>query len=290
MEVRKIKILLEDYISRLPNSSYGMITAETIDINIFLTQEIKDLGMYINDEYIPYDVNYSGVNYTELINKLGVDGYMYNFINQPFDNFTTEHNNENRVIDKYYNDYLLDGIIITGITEDRLENTSSYGYNNSNKYVPSFNLDKKIYQNYKGITYSGVSEVISINDFKPIIYTEDANINDPNYGTILQSEGILLKTYSGETINNIDDYGNILIADKTEFNFQGQYLNETNSSLSAITSKEYLLHITQPPKVESDLFIDRGITNVIQTHLQLGEITNLEQLTNYGNGFYNINK
>jgi hypothetical protein len=70
--------------------------------------------------------------------------------------------------------------------------------------------------------------------------------------------------------------------------YHGQGVNETNSTLSALTIEEYLLHITQKPKVDSDLFIDRGEASVLQSHLQMSEITTLEQLVNYNNGYYNI--
>jgi len=71
--------------------------------------------------------------------------------------------------------------------------------------------------------------------------------------------------------------------------YHGQGVNETNSTLAALTIQEYLLHITQKPKVYSDLFIDRGGTSVLQSHLQMSEIITMEQLVNYGNGYYNIN-
>jgi hypothetical protein len=70
--------------------------------------------------------------------------------------------------------------------------------------------------------------------------------------------------------------------------YHGQGTNKTNSSLSALTIEEYLLHITETPKVQNELFIDRGATTVIQSHLQLGEVSSLGDLINYGNGYYNI--
>ena len=50
----------------------------------------------------------------------------------------------------------------------------------------------------------------------------------------------------------------------------------------------YLFGITSSPTVFNDLFIDRGRATVIQSHMQLGEIKNMEDLINYGNGFYNL--
>ena len=50
----------------------------------------------------------------------------------------------------------------------------------------------------------------------------------------------------------------------------------------------YLFGITSSPTVVNDLFIDRGRNAVIQSHMQLGEIKNMTDLINYGNGFYNL--
>ena len=64
----------------------------------------------------------------------------------------------------------------------------------------------------------------------------------------------------------------------------------SNSSLSAITKEEYLFGIIFPPEVKSEVFIERGITSVMDKHLRLSEIKNLNELSRYGNGFYKLNK
>ena len=76
----------------------------------------------------------------------------------------------------------------------------------------------------------------------------------------------------------------------SDFDFVGQGWNETNTSLSALTKQEYLFGIISPPEVQSDVYIDRGITTVMDRHLKMSEITNLAQLTRYGNGYYKMNK
>ena len=72
--------------------------------------------------------------------------------------------------------------------------------------------------------------------------------------------------------------------------YHAQGFNITNSSLSASIKEEYLLGVTSTPEVESDVFIDRGRTTILQSHLQLSEITNMGELINYGNGSYKIIK
>jgi len=76
----------------------------------------------------------------------------------------------------------------------------------------------------------------------------------------------------------------------TEFFYNSEGFNETNVSLDASFKEEYLFGIVNTPEVESDVFIDRGRTTVLQNHLQLSEITNMGELINYSNGYYNIIK
>jgi hypothetical protein len=58
--------------------------------------------------------------------------------------------------------------------------------------------------------------------------------------------------------------------------------------LSALTKEEYLFGVTSQPEVQSDVFIDRGINSVFEKHLKLSEITNIDELQRYGNGFFNL--
>jgi len=291
METKKIKILLEDYISRNPNNSYGTITATSFNVKVFLTQEIKDMGKFMDFPYITFNQNSPTLTYTPLPQKLNdYGGGNFNFITQPGSNFysTGENYDDVRYKNKTILDYFTNNVIVTGMTEDRLENVTSYGRTGDTRYVPGFDLEKGLYYNYANTPINGVTRVISLNDFNPIIYTEDGNINDPSFGTILQADGMLFQTYTNlfrRVTNNNNTSTSIPI---TKMSYHGQGTNITNSSLSALTIEEYLLHITETPKVESELFIDRGATTVAQSHLQLGEISSLGDLINYGNGYYNI--
>ena len=286
MENNKVKILLENYISKNPDNSYGSITATSFNVNVFLTQEVKDVGKFLDYPYITFDANSPTLTYTPLPQKLNdYGGGNFTFITQPGANFypTGSNFNDVRYKNKVVSNYYTNNIIVTGLTENRLESVSSYGYTGNTKYVPGFDLKKSQYFNYAGTSINGVTRVISFNDFNPIIYTEDGDLNDVNLGTLLQSDGILFKTYSGTT--------QILGQDRplmTKMSYHGQGTNKSNSSLSALTIEEYLLHIVETPKVQNELFIDRGTTTVIQSHLQLGEISSLGDLINYGNGYYNI--
>jgi hypothetical protein len=293
METFKYKILLETYKSKEPNSGHGKITADTLSINVLLTQDIKDIGRFIDYPFIPYDKNQPPLTYQPIPQKLlDYDNVDFNFLNLPGSNFYTSGYNYDNIRYKYKidSDYYTNNIIVSGLTEDRLEDFTSYGYTGNSRYITGFDLNRETYINYLGDNINGVSRVISLNDYNPIIYTENADLNDVNLGTLLQSNGILFKTYfdTNRTVDN--SLGFTETIPLTEMYYHGQGVNETNSVLSALTIEEYLLHITQPPKVQSDVFIDRGSTDVLQHHLQLGEITTIGDLVNYGNNYYNIIK
>jgi hypothetical protein len=293
MEIFKYKILLEDYVSRGANTGNGNLTASTLNINILLTQDIKNIGTFIDFPFIPYSSTSPILTYQPIPQKLmDYGGGDFNFINSPGANFNTTGYNYDDVRYKYKNkiDYYTNNIIVTGLTEDRLENFTSYGYSGTSKYIPDFDVDTGFYLNYLNGPVDGVSRIISLNDFNPIIYTEDGDINDPNFGTILQGDGILFKTFSGQTRDVNLGNGLTDSIPTTKLYYHGQGVNQRNSILSALTIEEYLLHITEPPKIQNEVFIDRSSTDVLQSHLQIGEIKTLGDLLIYGNGFYNIIK
>jgi hypothetical protein len=113
--------------------------------------------------------------------------------------------------------------------------------------------------------------------------------NDNNLGTDNQVYGLKYLDYTGESRTVVIDNISSTIP-LTEFRYIGEGWNETNTSLSAITKEEYLFGIINTPEVQSDVFIDRGQTSVLDMHLRLSEIKNLGELSRYGNGFYKLNK
>ena len=60
MEITKVKILLEDYISREKGYSYGKFTTDHLNVNVFITQDIKDMGMFTDFPFLKYDKNLRG--------------------------------------------------------------------------------------------------------------------------------------------------------------------------------------------------------------------------------------
>ena len=301
MEVIKRKILLESLRSRYSDSTYGTITATTISVLVPLTQDIKDLGMVHSLDYIPKGVISPDTNklvdYTLLINKLkDTNINTFNFSINPNPTFDTikstmSPDTRNAGYDLSY--YISDGTDVSGYTESRIENSHSYGFTGDSRLIVGKTVNIEPYYNFTGGTVAGLNKVISNADKNPLIYTEFADSNDTYYGNIVppyQDNGILFMSVTANTndqyaITDNDDETSI-----TKMFYKGQSFNLTNVGLYASTRQEYLLYITTPPKVESDVFIERGGISVMPYHGQLAEINTLEQLEKFGNGFYKITR
>lgn len=276
MELIQKKILLEQNISRNADASYGNLTASTFNINIFLTQDIDNMGLYT-------DINFENVipNYLILIDKLNNNGFTFPFMGGAtlpsliLSGFTKNIRHDNAIS----NDWYSGGNPISGMTNSRINLLQSY--NKNNRFIPNFNINEEQYVNYLGLSISGVSRVtnISTSTSGSTDYVFDTK-NDINIGTQSQNTGLLfsdLNTFVSKQAN-------------TSMYYIGEGWNKTNTSLSALTKEEYLFGITSEPEVFDDVFIDRGQTTVMEKHLKLSEVESLEHLKWFGNGFYKINK
>lgn len=292
MEIIKRQISLESSTDRQDFSkNWGSMTADTFYINIFLTQNIDDMGLFTDIDYLPnVPVTESPVDYTILINKMIQSGYtspfMFGVLPPDFIDITQTDIDTLRFTsntESTYYAYL--NTPITGFTDSKIENV--YSYDQSEKLKVGLNMDSQVYVNYIGNTVNGVSRVFSNGD--PAIYVIET-ANNAVLGTNNQTTGILYKDYSGLTRTIIYDDGAIITIPATEFRYRGEGINETNVSLSALTKEEYLFGITSKPTIDNDLDIDRGVTSVLESHLRLSEVKNISELLRYGNGFYNITR
>jgi len=291
MEVVKRKILLEDSTDRSYNSpTWGAITADTFYINVFITQNIDDMGLFTDIDYsATSNSTYVAPDYQILSDKLSLSGYTFPFMSGgtplAMTGLTTTDNISLRMTgiseSSYYN-YI--NLPITGYTDTKIEEVRSY--DTSNPFRIGFDTDKMVYINYQGLTISGISRVISMGE--PKTYVIDT-LDDTFMGTTNQIYGIQYHDYTGST-RLINTDGLFRRIPSTSFRYIGEGFNETNISLSALTKEKYLFGIISPPEVQSDVFIDRGITSVMEIHLKLSEIKDLGQLIRYGNGFYNLTR
>lgn len=291
MELVKHKILLEDSIDRTFNSpNWGTITASTFFINVFLTQNIDDMGLFTDIEYFSADTtNPTPVNYSILTTKLLSSGYTFPFMSNLFvypstgftetDLLTVRLPSESE--SSFYN---IMSLPVTGSTDSKIDDLRSY--NQSNRYRIGFDMEANAYTNYVNVNVNGVSRILSTGE--PKKYAFDA-LDNPTIGTQNQVHGLQYMDYTGIT-RNVRIDGSSSTIPLTNFRFIGEGQNETNVSLSALTKEEYLFGIISTPEIKNDVFIDRGVTSVMDVHLRLSEIKNLGELSRYGNGYYNLTK
>lgn len=64
----------------------------------------------------------------------------------------------------------------------------------------------------------------------------------------------------------------------------------TITDYSPFVYDEYLLGTISPPIVDTDISVDRGTAAAFERYLKLGEIKTLEDMENYGNGFFNLSE
>lgn len=89
---------------------------------------------------------------------------------------------------------------------------------------------------------------------------------------------------NNEVITTYDDVG-----DGTSIiKYETKGLNRDNAINLPSFKNEELLSVTDKPKVEVDVFIDRGINNAFDRHIKIGDVKTLESLEKYGNGFFKI--
>ena len=291
MEVIKRKINLENSTDRSTKKNWGALTATTFYVNILITQNIDDMGLFTDFEFIPKTSKVdSPPNYTILINKLNDLGLNFSFMNggsTPFFNTITIPQNLWHIVrfpmKITYDYYNYTKTVITGFTESRIEDVRTYDL--SMPFKVGFDMNKELYENYEGNNILGVDRLIS--NGEPKVYVFDAS-DDSDLGTINQNTGLYFEDY--QTLRQINIDGEKKLVNKTVVRYVGEGINDTNASISALSKEEYLFGKISPPEVQNDVFIERGINSVMDKHLRLSEIRNIKALERYGNGFYKINK
>ena len=300
MEILTKKILLEDLIDRTydgknKNLNWGTIPRnKTIYVNIMLTQSMDNMGIFTDIEYFPKTDVSSIPDYTILKDKLiNLNIHDFNFMTggtaniNPYKLTNKEILRIPNVTLSGYSKYPISNSLyfkITGYTDSKIEDLRSYDA--ATPFKTGFDIEKSEYYNYVNLAISGVSRIHSMNE--PRIYVFDTPTG-LTLGTSNQVNGLQYIEYTGQTRQVILNGVNTRIP-ITQFNYVCEGINTLNSSLSAITKEEYLFGIIFPPEVKSEVFIERGITSVMDKHLRLSEIKDLNELSRYGNGLYTLNK
>jgi hypothetical protein len=258
MELIKRKIWLEDLISRKADGTYGTFTGDSFYVKIILTQNSDDMGVYNSLQHITLN---GTPQFAFPISTMGV-------------------RNQTDTLERYKTD----SYKLSGLTEDRLDEVKSY--DSVDVYKEGFDVNREDYINYKGDNIEGRTRVTRFGE--PMEYVIDAN-DDGKIGSLNQEDGLFLKTFNSQNRRVVIN-GETKFINRTEIYYNSQGWNDTNVGHSALTKEEYLFGITSEPKVFSDVFIDRGVLSPIERHLKLSEVKTLNNLINYGNGYFNVKK
>ena len=175
-------------------------------------------------------------------------------------NFIKENENNNDIIKKLYCDitYYMGAII-------NLENNNYFYYSNGVEYTDTTYLTLETTEFNKTKTHMFLVKYFKINyDDYFIEWDEFDN----------KSEKINISSF------------------KIKFTQEHkEYRDKLNGIIYAPTFREdYKFGSSSLEKVDSNIYIDRGISNAFEKHLKLLDVSSLESLEQYGNGFYNIIK
>ena len=111
--------------------------------------------------------------------------------------------------------------------------------------------------------------------------------NIPVYSDYIDFDGAAKEFYSPRYgLYRTGNTANIISATSGEFwvkKDDGSYAND-----AYLAKEEYLTAFSLPPKVDVNVTIDRGGVSAFEKHYKLSECNTMQDLTNYGNNFFNI--
>lgn len=249
------------------DQNWGALNFPYIYLNVFLTQNIDDMGIFTDVEYVDEPVDYSllfGL-YSGFTLPLPVSLIFSASSSDPYIHYFARLNGQTAS-----NFYAQNGLI-SGLTDDKLYSVTSY--NSNNPLIPGYNL------NLDPVNYFTGVNVLFTNY---TAYTIDAQIGNI-WGT-----GLHYYTYNFDRLVFNANVGVYYPIPYTEVKYFSEGWNYSNTSLSAWTKEEKYFGIVFPQKVEDNVFIDRGGVSVFEKHSRLRSILSISQLEEYGNGYYHI--
>lgn len=233
-------------------NSFGQKIVNTIDVSLFITQKIDDMGIFTDKPYVPKNT-------------------VLSIIPQEFNSFTY-----GRLAGAPVEFYYKDNISITGYTDDSLlGQVKSYRKDVSGDdiYVPNLNTSDNPQNIFSGV----ISE-----DIEKTIYKIGANSNNIN------NSGIKYTTFKNKYTKKVDEFDKNLSYKTTIFESSNGGWNQFNTSLSAIIKKEEYLGVVFKPEVDSVVFINRGIADIFERHSLLSEIKTTNDIDTNRGGFIRI--
>lgn len=231
---------------------FGQKIKNTIDVDIFMTQNIDDMGIFTDMPFVPSEE-------TLAEKPIGFNSFTYG-----------------RLAGAPVSFYYTEPFSFTGNTDDSfLNQVASLILSNSggNTFTPNLNTSYDPQNNYNGVLYD---------DSEKTVYKLGANPND------ISNTGIKFTTLKNEYDKKVNELGKNESYNVTFFESDNGGWNQTNTSLSAISKKEEYLGVVFPPEVDSAVFINRGIADIFERHALLSEIKTTNDIDTNRGGFIRI--
>lgn len=248
--------------------NWGKFKHDTIYLNLFLTQNIDDMGIFTDVDFVDQPASYQ-----LLFDK-------FSAFTTPTPSFLLFSGSTSDPSIRYIarfsgytaSNYFASNGLVSGLTDSKLYSVTSYS--------------------------SGTPYIIGLNfSDDPNYYTGINSIGVDNYGysidalsTNVFGSGLQYKTYNFNRLvynSTVDQYFNIPY---TTFQYNSEGWNNSNTSLSALTKEEIYFGVVFSPKIDNNVFIDRGSTGVFTNQSRLSSILSVGLLEIYGNKYYNLIK
>ena len=233
----------------------------TVDIDIFLTQDFDDMGIFTDAVFKalkPY------LTALQIPTNLG-----------PFNSFIY-----GRFPGAPLSFYIPANKPVNGTSDDgNLRDVESYkkGTSNTPIYTPGLNLSEDITMTFDGVT---AEDTIIGADVSYVLGADSVNDTFPYLNS-----GVHFITFKNEYINTEDQEGNPIRYKSTNFYSPVGGINNNNVILSALTKQEEYSGVVFKPEVESEVFINRGVENIFEKHAMLSEIKTTEDIDNNRGGY-----
>ena len=230
----------------------GQKILNTIDIDVFLTQDIDDMGLFSDFNFIPK---------TDTLPQPPVDFNSFSYGRLP-----------GAPVDFYYSQTS----VVSGFTDDRyLSGVKSYRVDQNNQpiYVQLLNTSENPSKYFDGV-------IIDTQEY--ITYKINANKDD------ISNTGLKLKTSKNKVVGGVDSNGNPKSHFETTFEIKSGGWDKYNTSLMANVKKEEYLGVVFKPEIDSVVFINRGIEDIFERHAILSEIKSTNDIDTNRGGFIRV--
>lgn len=228
------------------NQNWGAI-GQNIFIKVFLTQNIDDMGIFTDQEWVraPGPISYTLI--TSLYPSFTPSSPILGNPSDRSIKFIARFNGQTA------NNFYAAGGLIKAITDDKLFSVTTYVTNTP--LIQGLNLS--IYPEFfTGVDVGGLQSNFTA-------YTIDA-LTGNTTGT-----GLHYRTYNYDMAIYNSTVNAYFYMPYTEVTYKSEGWNSSNTTLSAITKQEIYFGIVFPPKVENNVFIDRGTVSVFEQHSRL---------------------